>query len=264
MFNKTISVSAAKQASLNVAGTHHWQFAANELLVPLAFSEMADAAREYPLVFLPGKPLFYALLGFERGVNAYVANDGHWRARYIPARLRAYPFALAPVKEWPGKFAIVADAEAPQLVDTGDAGGAPLFVNGKPSEALQARIDLLQVLQKSEPATASMVQAIRNTGVLVDRVVQVKSPSADHPSLGGFQVVDEKKLNALPLEALDSLRQAGALPLVYAHLLSMANLRQGAIAGKYPELATPGDQAMPANAGFSLDDFLDQLSRKPH
>jgi hypothetical protein len=250
-----LALNPAQQSDLKLLPSADWHFAANELLIPLAYSEMADAAREYPLVFLKDKPVFYALLGFEKGVNAYVADDGHWRARYIPARLRAYPIALAPVKESPGKFAIVADADAPQLSNEAKAGSEPLFINGKPSPALQARIDLLQALQKAEPATQKLVQAIRDADLLVDRAIQVKMPSADHPALGGFQVIDEKKLYGLSDAKYNKLRKAGALPLVYAHLLSMANLRQGAIAGKYPELATPGDQVgRPAPA--DMDDLL--------
>jgi len=70
--------------------------------------------------------------------------------------------------------------------------------------------------------------------------VQVRHPDVSTPSLGGFEVVDEKALNGLSPEAHLRLRDAGALPLVYAHLLSLANLRQGALAGKYPELAGGG------------------------
>jgi hypothetical protein len=254
MFKKVLLLNPAEAEDRHFHSVTSWQFAANELLIPLAYFEMADAAREYPLVFLKDKPVFYALLGFEKGVNAYVADDGHWRARYIPARLRAYPIALAPVKESPGKFALVADADAPQLSNEAKAGSEPLFINGKPSPALQARIDLLQALQKAEPATQKLVQAIRDADLLVDRAIQVKTPGADHPALGGFQVIDEKKLNAVSDAKFNKLRKAGALPLVYAHLLSMANLRQGAIAGKYPELATPGDQVRRPTP--DMDDLL--------
>jgi len=242
MFKNVLPLTAEKQTTLLLAPTTDWRFSANELLVPLAYTEMADAAREYPLVFLKDKPLVYALLGFEQGTNAYVADDGRWRAHYLPARLRAYPFALAPVPEQAGRFAIVMDADAPQLQQ---AQGEPLFVDGRPGPVLAARKALLEAMAQAEPATRRMVQAIRAAGLLVDRAVQVREPTLERPALGGFQVIDEHKLNALPDAAFATLRKEGALPLVYAHLLSMANLRQGAIAGKYPEMQCDGALTTP-------------------
>jgi hypothetical protein len=254
MFKRIMPLNADKQSDMRITAQHNWQFAASELLVPLAFSEMADAAREYPLVFLKEKGLFYALLGFERGVNAYLGDDGRWRARYIPARLRSYPFALAAAKDQPGKFVIVADADS-SLLNTQT--GEPLFVNGAPGPALKAKMTLLESMQKSEPATQNMVNAIREADLLVDRAIQVKKPDAEHPALGGFQVVDEQKLNGLSDAKFNKLRKAGALPLVYAHLLSMANLRQGVIAGKYPELDTASDRKV--MRAPSMDDLLGGL-----
>lgn len=69
-------------------------------------------------------------------------------------------------------------------------------------------------------------------------------------------MVDEKKLNQLPDADFVSLRNKGALPFVYAHLLSWANFRQGPLAGMYPALA----QKTSASASeflFEDDDTLD-------
>ncbi len=255
MFKHVLALNAQKPPKLRLAPTTDWRFCASELLVPLAYNEMADAAREYPLVFLKDKPVYYALLGFEQGVNAYVAEDGHWRAHYVPARLRAYPFALAPVPETADQFALVMDADAPQLQQTE---GELLFMQGQPGSALKARSVLLQAMAKADPTTRRMVQAIRSAGLLVARAVQVRQPSPARPALGGFEVIDEQKLNALPDDAFAALRKAGALPLVYAHLLSMANLRQGPLAGKYPELSAAASQRQPAQ---SMDALLAGLHR---
>ena len=255
MFKRTVALIPAQHEMLQLGTSTDWRFCADELLMPLACNEMADAAREYPLVFLKDQSLFYTLLGFEQAVNAYVAEDGHWRAHYVPARLRAYPFALAPVPETADQFALVMDADAPQLQQTE---GEPLFVQGQPGPALKARIALLQAMAKADPTTRRMVQAIRSAGLLVARAVQVRQPSPERPALGGFEVIDEQKLNALPDDAFAALRKAGALPLVYAHLLSMANLRQGPLAGKYPELSAAASQRQPAQ---SMDALLAGLHR---
>lgn len=229
MFKKPLLLRSAEHADLTVAETTDWRFAGREMLVPVVFSEMADIAREYPLIFVKGKPLAYALTGIEQGVNAYVADDGKWLATYIPAQLRCYPLGLTPVPDKPGEFAIVADADAPQLAA---ATGKRLFDNGQPSAFLQQRLQLLKSLQQAERVTQALVTIIRNAGLLKDQNITVSKSGHQDTQIKGLQIVDEQALNDLPQEALAKLRDQGALPLIYAHLLSLANLRQGAIAGK--------------------------------
>jgi hypothetical protein len=55
----------------------------------------------------------------------------------------------------------------------------------------------------------------------------------------GVRVIDEAALNKLDDAAFNKLRAAGALPLVYASLLSWANFRQGPIGKSHPLPAAP-------------------------
>jgi hypothetical protein len=229
MFKKPLLLKAAEHAALTVAETTDWRFAAHEMLVPVVFSEMADIAREYPLVFLKDKPLVYALTGIEQGVNAYVTEDGRWLAAYIPAQLRCYPIGLTPLPDKPGEFALVADADAPQLMSHT---GKLLFENGQPSAFLQQRLNLLKSLRQAERVTQALVKVIQDAGLLKDQNITVRKAGRQTTQIKGLQIVDEQKLNAMPHEAFAKLRDQGALPLIYAHLLSLANLRQGVIAGK--------------------------------
>lgn len=239
MFKQLIPLRAEEHGELRLAETTDWRFAAQEMVVPIVFTEMADAAREYPLIFLKDKPLVCALTGVEQGVNAYIDGEGRWVANYIPARLRAYPFNLGNIPGKPNEFAIVFDAEAPQLLS---AQGSLLFKDGQPSDFLNRRTELLKNLHRAEAATRSMVETIRSAGLLVDRSVRMQRRDKQDLHVGGMQVVDEKKLNQLPHEAFARLRDKGVLALIYAHLLSMANLRQGVIGGKYPQLRKQADE----------------------
>ncbi|MGG7055621.1 SapC family protein [Nitrosomonas sp. ANs5] len=234
MFKNNLLLKAAEHGTLRVADTTDWRFAAGEMLLPVVYSEMADVAREYPLLFLRGKPLVYALTGIEQGINAYVGSDGRWLATYVPARLRSYPFALTHMPDKPGEFAIVLDADAPQLMQPG---GHILFENSQPSPYLQQRMALLKAMQQAEPVTQAMVKVIQEADILIERNIRINRPDGQTSQLTGLLVVDETKLNQMPHEAFARLRDKGVLPLIYAHLLSMANLRQGVLAGKYPQLA---------------------------
>ena len=251
MFRTPQVLKAQAHASLTLTPTMNYHFASGEMFVPIVFSEMADVAREYPLVFLKDRALPVALTGIEQGVNAYVAEDGQWLATYIPGRIRSYPFALTEVPE---QFAIAFDSEAAQV---GTDDGQPLFdASGKPSAALQTRIDLLQQMKQQEARTAQMLKTLRDFGILVERSIRIKRADGEDSQLTGMEVVDEKALNGLPLEVFGELRDQGLLPLIYAHLLSMANLRHGAIAGKYPQMAQP--QAKATQGPRTSDELFDE------
>jgi hypothetical protein len=100
---------------------------------------------------------------------------------------------------------------------------------------LRQRLKLLKSLQQAQRVTESLVKAIREADLLKDQSITVKKAGQQTAQLKGLRIVDEQRLNGMPHEAFAKLRDRRALPLIYAHLLSLANLRQGAIAGRYPQ-----------------------------
>ena len=221
---------------LRLRETGDYSFASDDMFVPIVLSEMADAAREYPLVFIKDQALPVVLMGVEKGVNAYVAADGAWCARYVPGHIQAYPFLLGENAKKPDEFVVALDMDAPQI--STDQEGDPLFNDKQqPSEAVQRRIDLLTTMKKAEPRMKQMVADLRASGLLRDRAIRVERGGEEPTQVTGIEVVDEAKLNALGEAEFLQLRAKGLLPLIYAHLLSVGNLRQGPIAGKYPDLA---------------------------
>lgn len=193
---------------------------------------MADIAREFPLVFIKGKSIPCALLGVMQGVNAYVGmENGEWLAEYVPGRIRAYPFSLVHNPQNPEQFGIAVDIEAP-MINTAE--GDPLFVGNSPSTTLSNKMSLLKEMQKAEPVTKRIVQLIRDADLMTDQVIRVKIQGKEDSQLTGLQVINEKKLNQMPHVEFNKLRDSGALPLIYAHLLSLANLRRGPLKGYTP------------------------------
>jgi hypothetical protein len=232
MFENLALLKPAEHGGLRLSPTHDYRFAARELLVPIVFSELADIAREYPLLFVENQALPCALLGFEQGANAYVGrDDGRWLAQYIPGRIRAYPFTLVRNPDQPDQFGMAVDIAAPTISSTT---GEPLFVGDRPSPALSGVLKLLEELQKAEATTRHLVRMIRDADLLVSRVVQIKKGGPQDTRLTGLEFIDEKKLNQLPHDAFNRLRDGGVLPLIYAHLLSFANLRRGPLHGHQP------------------------------
>lgn len=238
MFTKAVPLKFDEHKDLKVLETNDYSYARAEILAPFAFGEMAEIAREYPIVFPSnGSGLPAALLGLESGQNAYVAGDGRWFATYVPAHIRGYPFAFAkaPNDPEPNRFVVVFDAEAQHFRDPN---GHPVFDgSGQLSEHMKRRLALLEGVEKTLPTTRDLVAQIDAAGLLVERAIHIRKAGGQEHRVQGLRVVDEKKLNQLPHDQFAALRDKGVLPLVYAHLLSWANFRQGPLAGKYPDLA---------------------------
>lgn len=222
---------------LRPGGDYH--FARSLLLAPIVVDELAEAAREFAIVFPAGSALPCALLGVQQGCNAYVGADGAWQARYVPAYLRHQPFALGAAQPGGQAPLVLADLASPLL---GTPPGEALFdARGLPAAGLQSAIDLMQALQSRHGLTSALVQAIDSAGLLVERQVEVRPAVGPVQRISGLRVVSEPALNALDGPAFDRLRRAGALPLVYAHLLSFAHLRLGPIGRAHP---LPGAAAL--------------------
>lgn len=239
----------AEHGALLLQAATDYGFARDLLLAPLALPELALVAREYPIIF-PSKspsqspsegPSLAALLGLEAGRNAYIAPKGQWMARYVPAFVRQYPFGLGRHKagaDGQQRFSLMLDTESPLLsLDK----GAQLFNADKsPAPVVASALKLLEAFEQSRPATQAVVQAIEDAGLLVERVLRLQPDNAsDQPKrVTGIRVIDETKLNALKDKSFNALRKAGALPVVYAHLLSWSNFQNGPIARAYPRAGT--------------------------
>lgn len=234
MFENLEPLSATRHARLCYQGNQPFHYAAGSISVPVGVSEAAMVAREYPVVFsltddsTVAMPL--ALLGLEPGKNLHVNDNGQWVGRYVPAHVRRFPFIVAPVKqEQQGEsqktYVILIDRGAPHLSE--DAGEA-LYVDGQPSTVLRKVQHVLTVLQRDFERTAMLVQQLDQLGLLVARHLSVGTEQSR--AVTGFRVVDENKFSGLPADALQQLRDSGALALLYAHVHSLSNLRDGLLA----------------------------------
>jgi len=203
-----------------------FSFAANANVIPLLVTEVAQAARHYPLVFMPGEgaspPVLVAVVGLGDGINRFVGADGQWRANtYIPAYVRRYPFL--PMKVDGQNEPILAIDTQSDWVSQ-QVGEAFVADDGKPTQRLQGVMQFqLEYLQQAE-ITSAMCAALQSSGVLEPRSLTWQEPGVEPRQIGGFFGVEEARLKALSAEGVVALHQADALGLAYAQLLSMSNL----------------------------------------
>jgi hypothetical protein len=70
------------------------------------------------------------------------------------------------------------------------------------------------------------MEDLKKSGLLMDGEVAIQPEGYEQPFIyRGFQMVDEEKLRELRGDELRKMNQNGMLPLIYAHLFSLAQMR---------------------------------------
>ncbi len=220
LFYQSIDIlNVATHGHLRYHPVQDFGFASKANSIPLTATELSDAAPHYPIVFAGAgdklEPV--AVVGHKKGINPFVDALGYWRkGSYIPAYVRRFPFNMA--SDGAGNVYLAADTASEAFSDEEQA--EPLYKGGKPTEIAKRALQFCLAYSRAQHVTSSICRAIEDTGVLVERVAEIRMPGGSN-KIHGFRVVDEAKLNQLPDESWLKLKRAGVLPLIYTHLLSM-------------------------------------------
>ena len=233
-----IPVNRDRHGTLRWRAPQNFAFAAQRMLIPLVGAELPAAALSLPIAFVQQQDRYVpvAVLALERDQNLFVAEDGRWLGRYVPAELRAYPFTMQPTDD--GRRVLCVDEDSACLTDSPDA--TPLFTEeGTPSQRLSQVLEFLASAERSRAATAIACAALQTHGVIVPWPISVRSDTGERQIEGLFRS-DEAALNALSDEAFLEIRRTGALAVVYSQLLSMQHLSAlGDLAAARAQRPTP-------------------------
>lgn len=227
-YSQIVPLDRAARVALPVPGALPALFRAMHI-IPLSWTEMAMASRDYPIAFVSGDAgasfLPMAVLGLEPSQNLFVGADEGWdAATYVPAYVRRYPFCMTRVtvdgKEQAQRVACV---EASALSAQGEA----LFDDkGAPLPAWESRQKLLFEFEADLARTEQLCASLKEAGLLepftVEAVPRVGAPLA----MTGMHRVAEEKLAGLPGDKLKALAQNGTLARVYAHIVSQLNFQR--------------------------------------
>ena len=252
-YQRIVSLDRENHSKLRLRSLGNLAFSAETPLVPLLTTEFVQAARDYPIAFVRGADgalLPVALTGAPGGKYVFVDANGQWEARYLPAYVRRYPFVFA--QTGPEQLTVCFDEVCPAL---NDVEGVPLFEdNGEPAPALQQVLALMTDYQTHAQFTQTFMQRLEASGLLMEATAKADLADGRSMQLTGLWVVDEARLKDLPEVTLKAWCTSGELGLVYAHLLSLANLleilrRQPAAPASAfaPVAAEPDSSAAPAS-----------------
>lgn len=221
MTETTRAVRASTHSDKSWTPYSGYAFAAKIMAAPISADELSYASTEFPLAFLKAeRTMFVALLGVNTDQNLFVAPDGRWVGQYVPAVMRGYPFKLLPAEE--GRYALGYD-DASGLI--GAAGqGEPFFDDkGEPTERIQQVLQFLIRLQNGLDQGTRVAAKLEELDLLETWPLKAMDGGKER-NVVGLQRVNETKLSALADDQFLELRKIGALPLIYAQLLSMANI----------------------------------------
>jgi hypothetical protein len=244
LFRELVAFDTERHSKVRLPSERtNFSYAKKAQLLPLTFAEVGQALHAYPVVMVAedDKVALVAMTGLSDSGNRFVDTQGEWRPGiYIPAYVRGYPFiAIRPAENAEPILAL-----DPQAADFMRPSGQLLIgADGQHSEQLKGIMAFQAEYRQLAERTAVMTKALKDAGVLEEGSLQLQTPdSKEAQKIGGFLVVSEPKLKALPPDALKKLMEADALGLAYAQLFSMGslpNLFATQAASPSPEPAKP-------------------------
>lgn len=244
IYETAIPVSYSRHADASVEPSGNYAFAATINAVPLTAVELRRAAAEFAIVFTQvGTDVMpTAVLGVRGEQNLYLTEDGQWRAKYVPAFIRRYPFVFS-ASEDQQTLTLCIDETYPGFNREGR--GERLFGDdGKPSAYVEQVMKFLQEFQAHFERTRMFGKRLKELNLLEPMQITVTTPAGAKQSLAGFLGVQRDRLRNLGGDALASLARTDELELLFLHLQSLQNFNE--VKDRYiGALASHADVASP-------------------
>ncbi len=218
-------LSIDQHSGLKIKPVGGFQHVAEQHIVPIVAHEFAQVGADTPVVFVKHaetdqfQPV--AMLGIQPGENLLV-KDNLWQGMYIPGIIATWPFRLIANEQDPTKLVVALDVESESVSqDEGEA----LFADGKESEFLEQRKKALTAYFEHSQITQAFVKHLADLELLVEQNLSV-DVLGRNINLTGLYFVSETKFNELDDETYADLRKRGFLHVIYAHLVSLNQIRR--------------------------------------
>lgn len=224
MYEKVEQVTTQRHRNWSLKKNNDFTFSKHVNAVPLTAVEFGPASAEYAIVFMgtPGAYMPTVILGMRDRQNLYLNEDGSWRAKYLPAFIRRYPFVFAS-DEGGKRFTLCVD-EA--FAGCNQAGlGERLFdAEGTRTQYLDGVLNFLQQYQGQFELSQAFCKKLHDLDVLEPMQAQVTLSTGEKLALAGFMAVNRDRLKKLSADTLADLVRSNEMELIYLHLLSIRNL----------------------------------------
>jgi len=226
LYKELLPLSNQVHANFKTKGTETAPYLTDVHAVPILLDEFVQAQRFFPIVFSHGdQPVPLALMGLNEGVNTFVDDEGKLLGpTYVPAYIRRYPFMLARVTEEQDTLSLCFDPSS-GLVGEMDE-GEPLFDGDQPTEATKGILKFCEEFEVAAQRTGQFMEELKKADLLMDGEFTIQRGGDSQPFVyRGFKMINEEKLRDMRGDELRRINQNGMLPLIMAHLFSLALVR---------------------------------------
>jgi hypothetical protein len=241
-YHDAAPVNPSRHKDLYIKSGREFGFARTVSSVPLTAMEFPMAAPEYAIVFAGNDDVVFpvVILGGEQNQNLYLNEDDTWKARYVPAFVRRYPFVFSQVQN---------DDRLTLCIDEHFAGcnrdgrGERLFdADGEQTAYLAQVLKFLQAYQVQHQRTVAFCNKLKSLDLLQPVNATLNADGGNRRVLTGLQVVNRARLNTLEDAQIAEMLRADELETVFYHLHSLANLR---LIGERLPPAAPSEETAP-------------------
>ncbi|MFT7286676.1 MAG: hypothetical protein ACI87W_000785 [Halieaceae bacterium] len=216
-------VSKTSHAAMRWTPYRDMSFATGDVFAPLVLAEVRRVALHLPIAFLQHesdvRPV--VLQGLKAGQNLCLTPKGKWALPYIPSIYRGYPFSLPEAPD--GRRILCFDHDSGLISET--EGEAFFDDSGEPAPRLAEILRFLTVVAENREPTRLAANLLAQHSLLVPWRIDYQEQGQAR-AVEGVQQVDEAAFRELDAAALLELHEAGALNLIFCHLLSMPNVRK--------------------------------------
>lgn len=225
IYESAVPLSAARHGDVSVEPSDSFAFSAGVNAVPLMAVEFPRAAAEYTIVFTAeGENVMPAvILGVRNAQNLYLSPDSKWKADYIPAFIRRYPFVFS---SGDGKTLTLCIDESHPGVNRAGKGNALFGADKKPTSFLEKVLEFVKEFQVQFELTRQFCRRVKELQILEPMQANVTTPQGEKVSLGGFLGVKRELIRQLSGEKLEKLAKTDELELLYLHLASLRNFTE--------------------------------------
>ena len=224
-YNQLVPLSSAEHARWKARPMPNLAMIKHAHAIPLTTDEFIVAQRTQPIVFTLGDdPLPIGLFGLNEGVNLFMdENDMPTPDSYLPAYVRRYPFMLVRLQQDSDELSLCFDPTADLLGDFEE--GAPLFADGQIGPEMKSTMEFCEQFEMGAQRTTAFMAELKQFDLLMEGEVTIQQPGVEQPFVyRGFQMVNEEKLRDMRGDQLRKIMQSGMLPIIHAHLFSLALL----------------------------------------
>lgn len=223
IYENAMPVSKTKHRNLSVKVDNTFAFAKEINAAPITAVEFPVASREFTIVFT-GKDETLSpavILGVRTGENLFVNGGNGFKAKYVPAFLRRYPFVFSSSDKGENLTLCIDESFAGC---NQDGQGERIFDSeGKQTLYLKNVLGFMREYQNQHARTKLFCKKLEELDLLETMQARLDPADGKRARLTGFRAVSRKKLKALSAKQVEGLLKTDELELIYLHLQSMRN-----------------------------------------